>query len=65
MHAMQCSKPETYNSVQDLSCHMHRATQKHYKAILRVLKYSVDMAEQGLVIKPNKNGAAVETMNLS
>ncbi len=26
MHAMQYSKLETYNAVQDLSCHMHKAT---------------------------------------
>jgi hypothetical protein len=51
MHAMQYSKPKTYNAVQDLSCHMHEATQDHYKAMLRVLKYSLDY---GLVIKPNR-----------
>jgi hypothetical protein len=33
MHAIQCSKSEAYNAVQDLSCHMHRAIQKHYKAV--------------------------------
>jgi hypothetical protein len=54
MHAMQYSKPEMYNAVQDPSCHMHKATQDHYKAMLRVLKYSLDTAEQGLVIKPNR-----------
>jgi hypothetical protein len=37
MHAMQYSKPETYNAVQNLSCHMHKATQDHYKAMLHVL----------------------------
>jgi hypothetical protein len=50
---MQFSKPETYNTVQDLSHHMYKATQDHYKAMLRVLKYSVDTAEQGLILKPN------------
>ena len=53
MHAMQYSRPEMYHAVQDLSCHMHKATQEHYKAMLRVLKYSVDTVEQGLVLKPN------------
>ncbi len=33
---------------------MHEATQDHYKALLRVLKYSLDYADQGLVIKPNR-----------
>jgi hypothetical protein len=45
MHAMQYSKPETYKLVQDLSCHMHKATQEQYKAMLHVLKYSVDTVE--------------------
>jgi hypothetical protein len=54
MHVMQYSKPETYNSVQDLSCHMRETTQDHYKAMLRVLKCSLDYGDQGLVIKPNR-----------
>jgi hypothetical protein len=54
MHAMQYSKPEMHNAVQDLSRHMHKATQDHYKAMLRVLKYNVDTVEQGLVLKPNR-----------
>ncbi len=45
MHVMQYSKPEMFNAVQDLSCHMHWATQEHYKAMLRVPKYSVDTVE--------------------
>jgi hypothetical protein len=54
MHAMQQSKPETYNAVQDLSCHMYKATQDHFKAMLRILKYSLDTVEQGLLLKPNR-----------
>jgi hypothetical protein len=54
MYAMQYSKPETYNAVQDLSCHMHKAAQDHFKAMLCVLKYSLDTVEQGLVPKPNR-----------
>ncbi len=54
MHAMQYSKPETYNTVQDLSRHMHEATQDHYQAMLCVLKYSLDYGDQGLEIKPNR-----------
>jgi hypothetical protein len=49
MHEMQYSKPETYSSVQYLSCHMHEATQDHFKAMLCVLKYSLDTVAQGLV----------------
>ncbi len=54
MHAMQYSKPETYNAVQDLSCHMDEATQDHFKTMLRILKNSLSMVEQGLVLKPNR-----------
>jgi hypothetical protein len=51
---MQCSTPETYNAVQDLSCHIHKAVQDHFKAMLRILKYSLDTVEQGLLLKPNR-----------
>ncbi len=54
MHAMQYSKLEMYNAVQDLSHHMHKATQDHYNTMLRVLKYSLDSGDQGLVVKPNR-----------
>jgi hypothetical protein len=43
-----------YHAVQDLSRHMHMATQDHYKAMLCVLKYSKDTVEQGLVLRPNR-----------
>jgi hypothetical protein len=53
MHAMQqLLKPETYNAVQDLSRHVHEATKDHYKAMLHVLKCSVDMVNQGLTNAP-------------
>ncbi len=54
MHVMQYSKLETYNSVQELSSHMHKATKDHYKAMLCLLKYSLDSVDQGLVLKPNR-----------
>jgi hypothetical protein len=54
MHAMQYSKQEMYNAVQDLSCHMHKATQNHFKAMLHILKFSLDTVEQGLVHEPNR-----------
>jgi hypothetical protein len=54
MHAMQYSKEEMYNAMQDLSCHMHEAMQDHFKAMLRILKYSLDTVEQGLVLKRNR-----------
>jgi hypothetical protein len=54
MQAMQYSKLERYNAVKDLSCHMYEANQDHYKAMLCLLKYSLDYSDQGLVIKPNR-----------
>jgi hypothetical protein len=57
MPVMQYSKPEMYNAVQDLSQNMHKATKDQYKAMLHVIKYSVDMADQGLVLEPNKKWA--------
>jgi hypothetical protein len=33
---------------------MHKATQDHYKAMLCVLKYSLDYGHQGLVLKPKR-----------
>jgi hypothetical protein len=33
---------------------MHKAMQDHFKAMLHVLKYSLDTVEQGLVLKPNR-----------
>jgi hypothetical protein len=54
MHARQCSKLEMYNAVQDLSCHMHEAMQDHLKAMLCVLKCSLDTVEQGVILKPSR-----------
>jgi hypothetical protein len=65
MHVMQYSKPETYNAVQDQFCHMNKATQDHYNTMLRVLEYSLDYADQGLVLSPIENGMAVKIMSLS
>jgi hypothetical protein len=54
MDAVQYSKLEKYNAVRDLSCNMHEATQDHYKAMLHVLKYSLDYVDQRLVLKPKR-----------
>jgi hypothetical protein len=64
MHTMQYSKSETYNAVQNLSQHMHEATKDHYKAMLCVLKYSVNIANQGLVLKPNRKWDGSQTHEL-
>jgi hypothetical protein len=61
MHAMQYSKPEMYNAVQDLSHHMQEAMQDHFKAMIRILKYSLDTVEY---LSPIEIGTAVKVMNL-
>jgi hypothetical protein len=42
MHVMQYSRPDTCNAVRDLARHMTSATQVHYDAMLRMMKYHVD-----------------------
>jgi hypothetical protein len=50
MHMMQYSWPDTYNAVHNLERHMTLATQVHYDAMLRMMKYVNDTSDRGLVI---------------
>jgi hypothetical protein len=50
MHMMQYSRPDTYNDVRDLARHMKCATQVHYDALLRMMKYVDDTSDRGLVL---------------
>ena len=43
MHMMRYSRPDTYNAVCNLARHMTRATQVHYDAMLRMMKYVYDI----------------------
>ncbi len=52
MHMTQYSQPDTNNAVHDLVRHMTRATQVHYDAMLRMMKYVYDTSERGLVLNP-------------
>ncbi len=52
MHMMQYSRPDTYNAVRDLARHMTKATQVHYDAMLRLMKYVDDTSDRGLVLNP-------------
>jgi hypothetical protein len=45
MHMMQYSWPDTYNAVCNLERHMTLATQVHYDAMLRIVKYVDDMCD--------------------
>ncbi len=50
MHMMQYSWPDMYNAVCNLGRHMTRATQMHYDAMLRMMKYVDDASDRGLVL---------------
>ncbi len=54
MHMMQYSRPDTYNAVRDLARHMTKATQVHYDAMLRMMKYVDDTSDRGLVLNPTR-----------
>jgi len=54
MHMMQFSRPDTYNAVRDLVRHMTKATQVHYDAMLRMMKYVDDMSDRRLVLNPTR-----------
>ena len=51
---MQYSRPDTYNAVRDLARHMTKATQVHYDAMLRMMKYANDTSDRGLVLNPTR-----------
>jgi hypothetical protein len=54
MHMMQYSQPDTYNAVRDLARHMTSATQVHFDAMLRLMKYVDDTKERGLLLNPTR-----------
>ena len=54
MHMMQYSWPCTYNAVHNLARHMMFATQVHYNAMLRMMKYVDDTSDRGLVLNPTR-----------
>jgi hypothetical protein len=54
LHMMQYSQPDTYNAVRNLARHMTCATQVHYDAMLRMMKYVDDTSDRGLVLNPTR-----------
>ncbi len=50
MHMMQYSRPDTYCAVYNLARHMTLATQVHYDAVLRMMKYVDDTSDKGHVL---------------
>jgi hypothetical protein len=54
LHLMKWSRPEILNSVRELSKFMSGAIEGHKQAMYRVMKYCVNTANRGLLLKPNK-----------
>ena len=54
MPMMQYSRPVTYNDVRNLVRHMSFATQVHYDAMLRKMKYVDDTSDRGLALNPTR-----------
>ena len=53
MHLHRKSRPEIKNAVRDLSRWVSGASEKHVRAMYRVMRYCLGTPERGLVIKPN------------
>ena len=55
LYLMWWTKPEMYNAVQALSCHMTMASKLHYKPMLPTMNYCVETRNKGLYFKPPRN----------
>jgi hypothetical protein len=64
MHMMQYSRPDTYNAVRNLARHITLATQEHFDAMLRIMRYVDDTNDIGFQIQCN-SGMGAKTMSLS
>ena len=51
-HVMRWSRPEIYNIVRDLLCHMSVVTENHVKAMHRVMGYFSGTISKGWKMKP-------------
>ena len=54
LHMMRWSRPEVLNSVRELSRHLKDGTKKHYKAMIRIMKYCVSKPRRGVYLKPKR-----------
>jgi hypothetical protein len=53
LHMMRWTRPEILNRVRELSRYMSGATKTHIAALHRAMKYCVDTAKRGLLLKPD------------
>ena len=54
LHMMRWSRPEVLNAVRELSRHLKDGTKKHYKQMIRVMKYCVGKARRGYYMQPDR-----------
>lgn len=54
LHMSRWSRPETLNSVRELSKGMKVASWNHAKAMYRAMQYCISTKNRGLVLKPNR-----------
>ena len=54
LHMMRWSRPDTLNSVRELSRFMREGNVKHLKSMHRVMRYCADTADRGLTLKPDQ-----------
>ena len=52
---MRWSRPEIQNSVRELFRYMTGANERHYKAMIRVMKFCVDTPKRGLTLNPDES----------
>ena len=52
LHMMRWSRPNIFNAVQEISRFGGKATEAHYKQMLRTMKYCVDTKHRGLTLDP-------------
>jgi hypothetical protein len=55
LYLVKHSRPDISNSIRELSKVADGATEAHYKALLRTIKYVIDTEELGLLIQPKFN----------
>jgi hypothetical protein len=56
LYLVQHSRPDISNLVRELSKVAEGATEAHFKALLRTIKYVIDTEHLGLLLQPKLNG---------
>ncbi len=57
LYLVKLSRPEIANAVRELTKVLDGATESHYKAMLRVMKYIMETEVHGLTLNPKQEGS--------